>query len=676
MPQTISDEEIRAAERVLFGQEGVFDEKEQIPFIKNLETIDLQAVPGSGKTTALLGKLLILSKHQPFADDSGILVLSHTNASVGQIDERIGSACPHLFTYPNFVGTIQSFVDTYLAIPYFELIFGFRPDFIDADTYKKRIEKLFSSYFSPPGYSRQQTKNVWSYLFAHEGLVSSYRFGHDASGNLILVNKLNGKELPLDKPKRKNQKNYTNFDAEEKKNIKQWLIDFKRLFWQANRVIHYDDAYYFADSYLDEYPQIKPILRKRFKCVFVDEMQDMDIHQVTLLDKVFYDGIEPHQTFQRIGDKNQAIFSYDVKLDEVWKDRPRVLTLGRSMRLSKAVAHMVQPFALQPVLLEGDNKTANQKTIESRIILYSDATVDKVIFRFAQIIGDCQRKNLIPRDEKQLFKAIGWRRYSDDVKKTIVKTYYPAFNSARRKPSFECDCFEDHLLGIDKRAFSSKVFIDNFTDAMLKVLNIENIRENEIPYSKTRLRQHLQDFHKEFLPEYKVLLFKACAEYIKDDLPEVKKLATVVAEMLVQKLGNKTVLSDASLAFLHQQTALIAAGIETQDTENVYEGEGLRIHVGTVHSVKGETHTGTLYLESYYYDKFESESVMDQLIGNQIPMNAGVRTRQSSKVVYVGFSRPTHLLCLAIHSDRIRGSETALEENGWVIDDSLIASGC
>src|SRR5690625_4668700 len=104
MPQKIkiSDEDIEYAEKILLPDGKVFDEERRI-FIRNLDTIDLQAVPGSGKTTALLAKLLILEKYMPLENGRGVLVISHTNAAVDEIKQRIGRHCPNLFAYPNFV---------------------------------------------------------------------------------------------------------------------------------------------------------------------------------------------------------------------------------------------------------------------------------------------------------------------------------------------------------------------------------------------------------------------------------------------------------------------------------------------------------------------------------------------------------------------------------------------
>ena len=103
MPQEInpSKEDIDYAEKILLPKGASFD-PERLDFINNFSTIDLQAVPGSGKTTALLAKLLILGTKLPLENNRGILILSHTNKAVDEIKERIGNYCPRLFYYPKF----------------------------------------------------------------------------------------------------------------------------------------------------------------------------------------------------------------------------------------------------------------------------------------------------------------------------------------------------------------------------------------------------------------------------------------------------------------------------------------------------------------------------------------------------------------------------------------------
>lgn len=139
----ISSEDIKYAEKILLPEGKTFD-AERVNFIRNLTTIDLQAVPGSGKTTALLAKLLILEKYLPFADGSGILILSHTNAAIDEIKHKIAKHCPKLFGYPNFIGTIQSFVDEFLAIPIANQVLNTKINWIDTERYQAELLKNFT----------------------------------------------------------------------------------------------------------------------------------------------------------------------------------------------------------------------------------------------------------------------------------------------------------------------------------------------------------------------------------------------------------------------------------------------------------------------------------------------------------------------------------------------------
>lgn len=136
----ITNSDIEYAEKILLPENHHFDD-ERLEFIRDFTSLDLQAVPGSGKTTALLAKLIILEKYLPLKDNRGILVISHTNTAVDEIKERIGNYCPKLFSYPNFIGTIQSFVDIHLAIPCFTNLYKSKPYRIDNEIYNERIKK-------------------------------------------------------------------------------------------------------------------------------------------------------------------------------------------------------------------------------------------------------------------------------------------------------------------------------------------------------------------------------------------------------------------------------------------------------------------------------------------------------------------------------------------------------
>ncbi|WP_217558829.1 UvrD-helicase domain-containing protein [Streptomyces sp. GbtcB6] len=88
--------------------------QEQWNFIQSAESLDLQAAPGSGKTS-LIGLKLALLGQAWVSPTRGICVLSHTNTAKDEITHRL-TATPagrRLLQYPHFIGTIQAFTNTF-----------------------------------------------------------------------------------------------------------------------------------------------------------------------------------------------------------------------------------------------------------------------------------------------------------------------------------------------------------------------------------------------------------------------------------------------------------------------------------------------------------------------------------------------------------------------------------
>lgn len=85
----------------LLGNNIEFDDSRKV-VIKSLESVDIQAFPGSGKTTTLVAKLAILAKKWPFPN-AGICVLSHTNVAREEIEDRLGNTVEgkKILSYPH-----------------------------------------------------------------------------------------------------------------------------------------------------------------------------------------------------------------------------------------------------------------------------------------------------------------------------------------------------------------------------------------------------------------------------------------------------------------------------------------------------------------------------------------------------------------------------------------------
>jgi len=188
----IKNEHIKEAEALLIGGQE-FDGIERIPFIKHFDTADLLAVPGSGKTTALMAKLYCLSKKLPFSDGSGILVLSHTNAAVDEIEKHLKPNCPMLFTYPNFIGTVQSFINKFLVFPFYSQVLGFNNLRIDDFAYYKEVNFALSI---------EHSKEVNYFKNKNKDIYFSSRLWFDKYDRLINSKGISNNQLSIYPPKK------------------------------------------------------------------------------------------------------------------------------------------------------------------------------------------------------------------------------------------------------------------------------------------------------------------------------------------------------------------------------------------------------------------------------------------------------------------------------------------
>ena len=680
----ISDDEIAYAEGILIGGGGSFDDErgEYKAFIKNLDTVDLQAVPGSGKTTALLAKLLILGRHLPFEDGSGILAISHTNAAVDQIKNRIGQFCPKLFQYPNFVGTIQGFVDEFLAQPYCQSYAHTRLNSIDTDAYQEQLWRSFQ-----PIYWRKDAgepgRFFWGKHIRQAQAATSNRYEQRQICKRAIEKEV--KDLYLDfrdyKIKRASDgKTVLGTPGNEKYDAIRRVIE-QIVFGRA--VISYWYAYHLGSVYLDKAPFVKQVFQRRFRYVFVDEMQDMDRHQYDLLESVFYDGGKSKSVFQRIGDKNQAIFSDDVKIDEIWEDRDEayVLSLSGSRRLSREIAQAVEPFGMGGPTIEGRNrrnKDGSPNALPPHVILFDDTSVEQVLPAFCSLVAKYKQEGKIPRSHEHPVRAICWRK-GEDGKFGLVN-YWKDFDADITRERVEYRSLREHLFAGQHDGGALWDIYRRIMNAFVKILRMEGTTDPASvkgrPFTASGLQRYLREEQPEFYAELRGTLFCWSRDVYKGSGENVYEEVKSYAERLLGLFGKRL---NAARAFVEQTGTESPSGQakkskKTTVKDNIYRcaDAGVQVKVGTVHSAKGQTHTATLYLESEYYGSRESDKLKDQFKPTPLAPSANKTTQQSARMVYVGFSRPTHLLCFAAHKDRIAQTLDMLDAAGWEVKRCLI----
>jgi DNA helicase II / ATP-dependent DNA helicase PcrA len=748
----IKDDDIKLAQNI-FIDGNDFDNVERIPFIKNLEVCDLLAVPGSGKTTVLMTKLFCIAQNMPFEDGSGILVLAHTNQAVDEIEKNLKRHCPRLFEYPNFVGTIQSFTNRFLANQacfekYGSYIKKNDDDLVYDIILKKLKSKKGSSYwyilnivkskFSKIDFnylSNKGIENIEEYLEKIKSLKiinskNEFKFNYELIKNSELS--YNEKKLLFDfntHLKTESEKDYNlleviksiryneelscftsykfvynlKFSTESGKELKEIFDELK-----CNGNLIFYDSFELGNWSLNTYTPIKLILQKRFKYVFIDEMQDLEKFQIDIIDHIF---LADNSTtiIQRIGDINQSIYNSgkSIKDNCDWIPKNQIYLTG-SNRLTEEVANFVNYYTLDPQADENGNKRFVVKglaeidsQIQPHLIIFNKDSKDKLQGKFEQLIKDYNLQKT-SSGEKHGFHIISWstewgnENQNANNEKIRLKDIFPNYSRESRKKKEDFDCLRKHLLLFDNDKKTLESIRKSILNAFIRILREEKIYKNvsyNIYFRKRDLIDFLKNLGNEKYEDFKLNLFNWCFRIIakkeyEDVYSEIKKY--VENEFINYNWLNDEIFVprkiDKSSTFLNGSFEFLP--LLEKENKAVNNNE-IEINISSVHAVKGQTHCATMYIESSYVEyetrklnvvsKIATKTRPEEILPNPLfneyhsyRVGKDSRAKEALKMMYVGFSRPTHLLCFAVLEENVKDDIDKIKNAGWVIIDDLI----
>lgn len=616
---------IKEAESLLLKPGEHFDEQSR-KFICNLNSKDVVACPGSGKTTALVAKLYILTKFMPFEDGSGICVLTHTNVAIDLIKEKLGKQGSILFEHPNFCGTIQSFVNSYLAQPMYVKKYGHRINTIDDD--------IAYSYISSKLRRWNKTRHNLHFLES----VKNLRFDYKESKWI----KKNGAEFSFpDKFSDDNSK----YVRKEVKN--------KKINALKKGILFYDEAYSFGKAYLDCYPVLSHAFSERFKYVFVDEAQDTSALQYGILTDLFN-----NTTVQMVGDPNQAIYGDSEAVDDEAKSWAKIvyskphLTIENSKRLSIESATAIRDIAESPC---EDLSGFCKRGTKPKLIFYEHDRILDVLPTFAKLIA----KYDLNDNSKYTHKAIG-RIVKKHEKRIRVPSCYPAFYRTSAKRVF-FNGLRQYLVKPMHVNDTNQVkqVSDLLINALIRMLALAGIYDKSSkrkPYTKTSLLEYLrsQDQEDKLLTRLSSWSYKMLSHPCPLDCSDkMLQYPTCVLNDIIKYVENVFFpLFDAEFEKIHPFITHEVEEIQSEaPLDNVFkktiDGQDVRIEIDSVHGVKGETHTSTLFLDTYYYAYDSTRLVNFFTSGGKGADRRNEAKCKALRVAYVAMSRPTHLLCVA-----------------------------
>lgn len=741
---------IPQAEKIFLG-EGTFkdDRNERIDFIKNLETCDLLAVPGSGKTTALIAKLYCMAQNMPFEDGSGILVLAHTNNAVDEIEKKLKKHCPQLFEYPNFVGTIQSFVNRYLANQacfekygsyirkneddltieklsrkiYFDKSSKINSllsrnlkekhsilneDFLEnyeLDNKKNILEKFRELDFVDKNYQLKSIKEnysrIISSLLSQEERKVLFEFNNQIKNYepkltefIDLVKKIKydeSNECFYSEIFPRKWEKKLKFKTESGKELKE-IFEFLR----KDGIFKYLDSFEISSKYVTSNINLTTILQKRFKYVFIDEMQDLEDYQIKIIDDIFF--AENSKTIiQRIGDKNQAIYNSGKTIKEVcdWKTREQEktndkkykdLSFQSSLRLNPKVANLVDKFVLERPSKDYEvvGKFEESNLRPHLIIIKRDTTGFQLQNKFIELIKN-NNLHTCEKNIKNGFKIVSWvTEKEEDNNEIYLQKIFSNYSKKNHSPKEDYKSLKDYLYYFDKQKKTLEAIRKSILNSFTRILDLEEIKDEKgRRIRKSTLMQFVKNQSEEYYNDFKAKLYSWCFRILVHQQNEevYKEIVSFVKSKDFIGLNWYNIENYQPKTISKSNQFLMSSDFQLKDetTEGLKKKEEIQIDLASIHAVKGQTHCATMYIESYFHNyELNKKKIKECIQGKEhnIKNEKNIsQAVQALKMMYVGFSRPTHLLCFVVLEENVKDYlDSVCHTKGgiWEVDKELI----
>lgn len=610
-----------------------FSDVERRAVLLEASSRDVQAAPGSGKTTLLAAKLLLMADKWTHTN-RGICVLSHTNVARDEISKRLGATATgaRLLVYPNFVGTIHAFVNQFLALPLLRSD-GETVDVVDNNIFAAQALSLLQ---------HKWTLKSWVQNNPHRGLqaIASLRY---EGADLVLGWEEGG--LP-------GAGTASGAQAQE---LKDQL--------RARGVFRFDDMFAFAERLLVRFPDLPKRISYRFPLVLMDEMQDTSWVQEDLLTRLFDETV----VVQRYGDRNQRILSSGADVAKLTFPRAGHLNVTTTKRFPEAIAAVVRSVQEHgEAVMASEAADARQPVL----MLYDTKAVTTVIDAFGRhVLGSFSDEAL----RGGAVKAICARKSgeSKSLAGRHVCDYWPEFVSSSSTSNGDESIhrlladpaalgFRD--LNLDQRARDVKRAIllalrgaksptvQGIRDATYILRKIEAAGFDPTPVRA--LCHHLATGRGHTATANWKSTIDAMFVGLSSFMPPGVDRAAFGALSVFEVAAEHTPVNGTS-------------------NEHIvwHEGRSVAIGIGTIASVKGETHLATLVLEAHGHPArcHDLEAALSSIAGGR---GLGAKAKESMRSLYrnlyVAASRPSHLLCLAMNRERAPvASVQELRDRGW-----------
>jgi superfamily I DNA/RNA helicase len=558
----------------------------------------LNACPGGGKTTAIAQKIINLEDEYKttYGNHSGIACISFTNAAKDELNLTYNQLCGNNLKYPNLVSTIDSFINTYITLPFYYLLernFA-RPQILESNT---RLDSFWKTkYTNKKGQLVDGLKNPMNSLKAKSGrsiyyqyLPSTIRLEPDGSYSV------NGNAPSEEK---------VDLEVFEKycKYIKGW--QFK------NGLITTNDSAYIALRLLRKNPKICEWLASRFPHIIVDEAQDNSLMQHQIFEELNSQGLgniefigDPYQSLYEFRDANPQLF-----LDKYNSDDYVSLDLSNNRRSPQ---HIIDCFSLLRPENERTISSACKTDLKEPILIYKykDGDRGKIINHFEEYCAskDLKKIKVVVRGNSIRNKMLG--------------------RDAQQRPWHNPLAYD---LIAAKIEYDDKNLKDAINIARNIVIRLENRGLSFVDFG--HLRAELKT---DYLNNARIIKFV-------EGLPELVNTIEDWSQ-LCPAYVKKALNLDYDIDFGMKKTSKYFA--KTTRTEPV-SAHFNRVDIDktssltTVHQVKGKTLDAILIF-------FDEKNHASNINFRDLEPDADGFIKEKKRIIYVAMSRPKHLLAMA-----------------------------
>ncbi len=637
-------------------------------FLRARTTLDVSACPGSGKTSLIVAKLAVMARKWPHRT-KGICVLSHTNAAREEIQRRLRGTVvgQQLLSYPHFIDTIHGFVNRFLALPWLNSN-GFPSATVDDDVataYRRRA-------IGEPNY-----RMVQAFLKKkHSGFDKIRVRDRDLSFG-----------IGVDK----------SFPAGEKTTTHGLAKQAVEAAAHAGYFC-YDEMFIWARALLEDCPAVPTLLQRRFPLVIVDEMQDTSELQVGILDAVFpRSGSEV--VLQRVGDPNQAIFDgagAGTAVPGTFPDPATCLKIPNSFRFGSSIAALASPFAVDAAGPDGLQGVGPRAVVDApeccsnAVFIFPDAEAQGVLDAYGLHVLSTFSDGALAAGHVTAVGAV----HQDAIDVSAGHPHFP-----KTVPHY----WSGYTAEVARREAHPRTLIQYVRVAQALVRDGRDLWPGVEKIASGLVRLARNTGSAELLgrrpPKHRALVealatnMEAVAAYRrllraflidwKTQTPASWGERQADILLVARGLGDSGTPPNPEDSFLRwdedDPSLAASAAASPQDAgPNVYRvddgsGRSVDIRLGSVHSMKGQTHLATLLLSTYWHDH-SAGRMLPWLLGEKVNLNgAGEQDRMRLQQTYVAMTRPSHLLSFAIPRS-VLGKDAAmakhvatLRNRGWTV---------